>query len=292
MKDGYDIDFGPIRTTLYTEEEEFLLNTTGYTGYYNYVDGQYWTGREKTDESERLNKIYNYEDVTNNALGIRITTDGRIGYRLLTEKTCDDILTTGDTSNNGRDPINGYYWVDRYDACTDTYWSELITPQYKVIEQYTQEPVMTSKEGRLTNIMIVFERYFPVVSACELKYSKFRQGTLKIFVNGFKVLSAHGVEEMFPRELDTVKELQEAVPFVMSMGGGTQGLYEAVYLDHLKEVDGLLEKFFAGTYTGYLSKFNFYTIPANITMIRNRVKTVFYDYGQTITFGGRKIYTF
>lgn len=281
IKENYDVEFSPVRTTLFTRGGEFTLDGEPYEGKYNYLDGQYWTGYVKTEDSERLIKIYHYDDVKDNAFGIRIHPDGRIGYRLLTD-VCNEAITTGTTATD-------YIWEEVYDCKTDSTLRKLVTPEYKLIEQYSKEPVMNDKINKYVNIFIVFERYFPVTSICQLKYSNYRKGILKIFVNGVKVLSAQNVDEVFSRELDTIKELQQAVPYSISIGGGTQGLYEAVYLDPNKEIDGVLEKYFAGTYTGSLKNFSFYTTPANVTMIRNKTIEVLSELNIPITFGGRKI---
>lgn len=286
MKSSFDIQFDPIRTTLATRGGEFTLNGEDYIGRYNYFEGQYWTGYTKESTSEHVIKNYKYTDITNNAFGIRITDDGRIGYRLLTEKECGDKLTEtiGPSGTT-------YGWVTLTD-CNGISHNQLVTPDYKVMERYTLLPVLASRVDKYVNIMVVFERYFTVASRCELQYSKFRKGSLKIYVNGFNVLNAENVDEVFARELDTIKELQEGVPYIMSVGGGTQGLYEAMYLDPLKKIDGVLEKYFAGTYTGSLRDFKFYTIPANVPMIRTIATETLDELGIPINFGGRTIITY
>lgn len=286
IKKSFDFEFDPIRTTLATRGGEFKLNGEDYIGRYNYVDGQYWTGYSKDVTSEHIIKNYNYSDITNNAFGIRITDDGRIGYRSLTEKECDDKLTTVSGTT-----VPSYGWVTMTN-CDGVSHNQLVTPDYKVIEQYSVLPVLATRINKYVNIIVVFERYFNVASRCELKYSKFRKGILKIFVNGVKVLNVENVDEVFARELDTIKELQEGVPYVMSVGGGTQGLYEAVYLDPMKKIDGVLEKYFAGTYTGALKDFSFYTIPANIPMVRKLATKTLKNLNIPINFGGRIITTY
>lgn len=289
IKADYNIDLGPIQTTLYTQGGEFTLTGSTYVGRYNYVDGQWWTGYEKDDTSQLLHKVYRYEDVTNNAFGIRITPDGYIGYRSFTEKECTDLVTTGTTTGSTAGLPAGYIWADMYEECTDTHWRQLVTPDYKVIEQYSKLPVFANKYDRYTDITITFERYFTVTDICQLTYSKYRKGTLTIFVNGLPALVAQNVDEVFTRELDAVKELQEGVPFILSVGGGTQGLYEAVYLDPQKHVDGILEKFFAGSYTGSVRNFNFYTTPADFTLVREKTINTMGALGIPLAFGGRTI---
>jgi hypothetical protein len=278
LKNDYEIQFAPVQTTLYTHGGEFTLTGSTYTGKYNITEGQYWTGGEKTDDSQKLEKIYKYKDLLNNGFGIRIKPDGHLGYRSIVPKECEDEITND--------------WVDVYDACEDIWYRKLVTPYYKIIEQYSKTPVMLSKVNKWVNLTITFERYFSVKSKCQLKYSDFRKGVLKVFVNGIKVFTAKNVEEVFEKELDVQKELQEAVPYVISVGGGTQGLLEAVYLDPAKQINGVLEKYFAGTYMGSVSRFNFYSTPATVPMIRNKAVRVLSDLGIPITFGGRRIITY
>ena len=55
---------------------------------------------------------------------------------------------------------------------------------------------------------------------------QYRNGRLKIYINGKLFQTFENIEELIPRALPTEKEKQVGVPFNISWGGGTQGLRE------------------------------------------------------------------
>ena len=134
--------------------------------------------------------------------------------------------------------------------------------------------------------------------------TKFREGRLKIYINGKIFYVVENFEEVIPRALDTDKEKQVGVPFNMSWGGGTQGLHEnltlsactattigefiqdpecfpenilsSTSLNSLK-THILLEENFGGTFDGGISQFRFYTQPLsspevkhNFSLLKNK----------------------
>ena len=80
----------------------------------------------------------------------------------------------------------------------------------------------------------------------------------------------HGPDREFARILDDLEEKQEGVPFNISLGGGTQGLAEVVYLNYLRLPEYILplEKEFGGSFIGWIKSFKFYTCPLNYYEIR------------------------
>lgn len=126
----------------------------------------------------------------------------------------------------------------------------------------------------------------------------YRQGSLKIYVNGKIFFTVEDFEEIIPRPLDTDKERQVGVPFNMSWGGGTQGLRENLilsactlpYSDYIQDpelfpknvlsgtsLSGLntnivLEQNFGGTFDGALSQFRFYVSPLTAPEIKHNFK--------------------
>ena len=61
-------------------------------------------------------------------------------------------------------------------------------------------------------------------------------------------------------ESEDMYSKQEGVPFNISLGGGTQGLCDVIYLDYRKlpEYEFPLEKEFAGTFIGYIKALRIY----------------------------------
>ena len=101
-----------------------------------------------------------------------------------------------------------------------------------------------------------------------------REGTLTFYVNGRRVMKVDSFEEIIPRALNTDRDLQVGVPFNMSWGGGSQGLYENMTYSSATRCSGeppyqpdpndlglLIEKNFAGTWMGGISQFRYYIEP-------------------------------
>jgi|694.fasta_scaffold21540_3 hypothetical protein len=123
----------------------------------------------------------------------------------------------------------------------------------------------------------------------------FRNGRLKIYVNGKKIYTIEDFEEVIPRALNTDKEKQLGVPFNISWGGGTQGLHEnltfsscsALTSNYIQDPECfptsllsgttlsglttniLLEKEFGGTFEGGISQFRMYVEPITSSEIRH-----------------------
>ena len=122
---------------------------------------------------------------------------------------------------------------------------------------------------------------------------KYRIGNLRIYINGKIFFIVDDFEEIIPRPLNTLKERQIGVPFNISIGGGTQGLKDALTLSsctsneliqdpELMPTDILdntiysglktnikLEEIFGGSLVGDLSAFRMYVEPLNAGQIRH-----------------------
>ena len=150
-----------------------------------------------------------------------------------------------------------------------------------------------------TNGLIPGEIEIVQLNQTWLDETKFRLGSLKIYINGRIFYTVENFEEVIPRPLDTDKEKQVGVPFNMSWGGGTQGLHEnltlsactattagmyiqdpecfpenilsATTLNKLK-THILLEENFGGTFDGAISQFRFYTEPLSAPEVKHNFK--------------------
>jgi hypothetical protein len=124
---------------------------------------------------------------------------------------------------------------------------------------------------------------------------KFRNGRLKIYVNGKLIKTIEDFEEIIPRALSTDKEKQVGVPFNISWGGGTQGLHDNLIpsscdnllSDYIQDpesfptsvlnnsslsglkTDILLEQEFAGFFKGAISQFRMYVEPLDASEVRH-----------------------
>jgi len=125
--------------------------------------------------------------------------------------------------------------------------------------------------------------------------NKFRNGRLKIYVNGKLFHTIEDFEEIIPRALNTDKERQVGVPFNISWGGGTQGLRENLIFSSTTLPNGpyiqdpecfpvndltgttfngmdnhiLIEQNFAGTFEGGISQFRMYVNPLNASEVKH-----------------------
>ena len=98
-----------------------------------------------------------------------------------------------------------------------------------------------------------------------------RKMRLYLYIDGYLKYVSKELPEFNFKELDDVYSKQEGVPFNISVGGGTQGLCDSVWLDYNKAFEKILpiEKNFAGTFIGDIASFKFYTCPMNISQIRS-----------------------
>ena len=80
------------------------------------------------------------------------------------------------------------------------------------------------------------------------------------YVNGKLVFVTDPMPKLNLRALDDLYEKQEAVPYSISIGGGTQGLAETILPNYMSNPDRVypLEENFAGSFIGHLKNFRFF----------------------------------
>jgi hypothetical protein len=122
---------------------------------------------------------------------------------------------------------------------------------------------------------------------------EYRNGRLKIYVNGRRFFTIENFEEIIPRGLNTDKEKQVGVPFNISWGGGTQGLRENLTFSsttgttYIQDPESLptndltgttysglttnilLEQNFGGTFEGGISQFRMYVSPLSAPEVKH-----------------------
>ena len=83
---------------------------------------------------------------------------------------------------------------------------------------------------------------------------------LYFYVDGKLVYITKELPKLNLRALNEVYEKQEGVPYNISLGGGTQGLAETILPNYMLNPTRVypLEKYFAGTFIGYMKSFKFY----------------------------------
>lgn len=97
---------------------------------------------------------------------------------------------------------------------------------------------------------------------------------LMFYVDGKLVFISKEVPKVNFRELSEIMDKQEGVPYNISIGGGTQGLAETIVDNYMSNPYRVypLEKYFAGSFIGYMKSFNFYARQFDYGIIRNNFK--------------------
>lgn len=185
-----------------------------------------------------------YRDLYRNAFCLKANEDGSISYRYFI-RNCD----SGST----------YY----------DYPGDILDEKLKVIEE-TSAPGLV-KDGEWTNITV---RFTILNSPGEDKCSEKVGGRLMriyIYVGGYLKLVSRVLPELNLRRLYDVADKQEAVPFNISIGGGTQGLADTVSLDFDSHTEYTLplEKYFGGSFMGDIKAFKFFNCALDFPTINS-----------------------
>jgi hypothetical protein len=274
-------------------------------------------------------------DSLSNAISFRLCGDPKnpqIGVRMLS--ITGDCQTTGSCENTGVTFTTGYTIVD---YCTPPIYPrcEQENPAWLEEEHWFQVNIVWERYNWLDECDLLFrggldtitEKLYleslanNTVSLVNVPYTKvdgktaeqieivklndrwiseknYREGRLKIYINGKIFYTIENFEELIPRALDTDKEKQVGVPFNISWGGGTQGLRENLtfssttlpfgpYIQDpecfpINDLTGttfnglktniLIEQNFAGTFEGAISQFRMYTSPLSAPEIKHNFK--------------------
>lgn len=177
------------------------------------------------------NKQYNVlNDLYRNALAFQIKEDGTIGYKYLV-KDCD---------------------------------SE--EDKYTILEEFTNNPVILNKIWYTINIEIVPLKHKDYsLNRCVVSNPFSDTMRIMIYVNGKLVLVSKELQMLNLKKLNDLDDKQQGVPFNISVGGGTQGLAEVVYLNYMRPPQYTLplEKEFGGSFIGWIKSFKFYSCQLN-----------------------------
>lgn len=126
---------------------------------------------------------------------------------------------------------------------------------YKIESEFSSDNIIKDGKWHTVNIKIT-----PVGK---------NEMTILFYVDARLVFKSKQLPILRLRSLDDLYEKQEGVPYNISLGGGTQGLAEVVYLNYMKlpEYTLPLEKEFGGSFIGWIKSFKFYTCPQNFSEI-------------------------
>jgi len=269
----------------------YELDNQPYVGYFNITNGIPYTGRVYDSESKKLTILNDYSDLINNAFGVRITPDGRIGYRTIySNDPCYTGELIGISDLIESDNVSTYF-SDFTNDCDDFTINRIYTKHFIIEESYTKTPIIDINGSEPLNICVVFNRDVLINGdKCSLKYIDYINGTLSIYINGFMVYSNSNFKEVIPNQLNEMKELQEGVPFNISFGGGTQGLLESIYLDGTKQTTGIIDKLFTGSFLGSVKSIGMYSVPLYVTEIRDLISKKYNNHNLYQIKGGRRIF--
>lgn len=186
---------------------------------------------DNIEEDGTGNDKYNIlADLFRNALAFQVKDDGSVGYKFMV-KDCD--------SEEGYSISQEWSYPGMVE---NDKWCHIAVRVVPVIK-YANE----------------MYNYMP-----ELDYMR-----LMFYVNGKLVLYSKEIPTLMLRMLNDSYEKQEAVPYNISIGGGTQGLCDVIYsIDSVPEDILYLEKEFGGSFIGYFKIFRFHTCDMNFQKIR------------------------
>ena len=290
-------------------------DTTGYTSI------------ENTCESNPL------FDAMDNGLGFRLCGEPenpQIGVKVL--RFTGDCVTTGSCSTSGITYTTGYT-VDEY--CTppiypfcleenpewllEEHWFQVnfVWERYTWLDtcdlwyrgglgDITEEKYLESlANNTMALITVPYTHQLCNIDPEKIKWvslnekwlldQHYRNGRLKIYVNGKLFYTIEDFKEIIPRALTTDKEKQVGVPYNISWGGGTQGLRENLILSgctlgeppYIQDPESfptndfvgtslegsktniVLEETFAGTFEGGISQFRMYMTPLSAPEVKH-----------------------
>lgn len=221
------------------------------TGRNDWGNINYFPLMNRTATGYTVNDIYKYQedntipyniykDVKNNAFALRITKEGAIGYKYGT-----------------------------LDCNADN------EQHYTVEEEYSKDGII--KYDEWNNILVKIVILNPTIklrkdgTICPDPKKGKRRMKLYFYVNGNLVFISKELDEFNFKELNDNYEKQEAVPFNISLGGGTQGLLESVLPDYYQFSEYMfpIEKDFCGTFLGDIKSFKIYNGYIDYSTIKN-----------------------
>lgn len=184
------------------------------------------------DTKENEYKGYDImKDVKDNAFALKINDDGSIGYRYLVSDCNSE---------------NGWSIKEERSFPNIIPFNEWSTVNVKF--QIINDPSNTIEKTSLTKKMKIY-----------------------VYVNGYLKFVSQEMNELFFKPLNDDYTKQECVPYSISLGGGTQGLSEAIWTDYTAVPNKIypLERYFAGTFIGDIKSFKIYNGSLEYNEIKN-----------------------
>lgn len=228
------------KTLLYSTDNKFILFNRTCTGYTinNWVDGL------QLEIYGRKNKFKDNLFVLMNRTCTGYTVDNIDELRDKVNNEYDYADFYGDLYNNAMafritdDGEVGYrlLTIDCSISGDD---------KTKIEEGYSNKGVIKDCQWQTIHVKII-----PTLDTMKLYF----------YVDGKLVYITKNLPKLDLRELNEMYEKQEGVPYNISLGGGTQGLAETILPNYMLNPYRVypLEKYFAGSFIGYMKSFKFY----------------------------------
>lgn len=208
----------------YNENLYTLMNRT-CSGYTTHNIDKYL---DSISVSEKCNIV---NDLVNNAFALRVTEDGKIGYKYLV-KDCN-------TEKN-----------------------------FSIVEEYSKPGII--KQDEWSYVTVILNVKNGTSDKCDKPFGE-RKMNVYVYVNGYLKLVSKELPALDIRRLNDYSDKQEGVPYNISLGGGTQGLCESIWFDNFKGSAKIfpIEENFAGTFIGDMKVFRFYKEHLQYNEIKN-----------------------
>ena len=233
-KDGYTVDTWDDDAVMVINQRK-LVNSENLFLLMNRTKSGYTTDTIDEYFNTLTGQSENYSimtDVKDNAFALKLNYDGSVGYKYLI-KDCD--------APSG----------------------------YTVRSEQTFPNMIENNRWSVVNVM--FKILNGGLDRCGNSLGN-RRMKIYIYVNGYLKLVSQELPEFRFRELNEYYDKQEGVPFNISLGGGTQGLAESMWVDnytrpYCKVLP--IEENFGGTFIGDIRSFKFYDCQMQYNEIKN-----------------------
>lgn len=133
--------------------------------------------------------------------------------------------------------------------------------EYKIESEFTSANIISSDEWHVINIKIIPKNKSLV--------GKDQTMQISIYVDGKLRLQSQELPMLKLKQLNDNYDKQQGVPYNISLGGGTQGLCDVIYLDYYNLPEYILpiEKEFGGSFIGFIKSFKMYNCPMSFSEI-------------------------
>ena len=137
--------------------------------------------------------------------------------------------------------------------------------KYEMVEEYSKDGLIRMNEWNSISIRFVLLNRS---DKCDLRPKKMK---IMFYVNGFLIFISKELPSLSFKRLDDVYQKQEAVPYNISLGGGSQGLLEVIMPNMENQHQYILpiEQDFCGTFIGDIKNFKIYSGFIDYNKIKN-----------------------